>query len=112
MASRASTGGSGGGGFRANVRAVASLSRRSRPQQEPGSSSRAPVPGTAFDPFDVHADPPSQLELTPAQVGHCGDALAHFEKRKGQGDLSEEFRSLSVWMIICPVLLIGSTSVM
>ncbi|TKW07247.1 hypothetical protein SEVIR_7G295700v4 [Setaria viridis] len=97
MASRASTasGGGGGGGVLAKVRAAASLSSRSQPRQELGSSSRAPAPGAAFDPFDVDADPPSQLELTPEQVGHCSDALAHFEKRKRRSDLSEEFGSLS-----------------
>ncbi|RLM97888.1 hypothetical protein C2845_PM06G11990 [Panicum miliaceum] len=75
--------------------AAASLSRRSPPPQEPGSYSRIPAPGAAFDPFDVDADPPPRLELTPEQVGHCSDALAHFEeKRKRMSDLSEDFESL------------------
>ena len=107
-ASRAATGNAlvsrasnGGGGLRAKVRAAASLSRRSPP----------PPPRAAFDPFDVDADPPPRLELTPEQVGHCGDALAHFEeKRKRLSDLSEEFGSLKVWMIICSIL-VGSTCV-
>ncbi|CAL4911359.1 unnamed protein product [Urochloa decumbens] len=93
VASRAST--STGGGLHAKMRAAASLSRRS-PRQEPGSSSRTPAPGAAFDPFDIDADPPPRLELTPGQVEHCRDALEHFEeKRKMWSDLSEEFRSLS-----------------
>jgi hypothetical protein len=25
------------------------------------------------------------MELTPEQIGHCSDALTHFEKRKRQG---------------------------
>nr|CAB3463224.1 unnamed protein product [Digitaria exilis] len=92
LASRAS----GGGGLRAKVRAAASLSRRSPPQREPGSSSRATAPGAAFDPFDVDADPLRRLELTPEQVGRCSDALAHFEEKKTRLDeLSEEFGSLS-----------------
>ncbi|CAN6339826.1 unnamed protein product [Urochloa humidicola] len=93
VASRGST--SGGGRLHANVRAAASLSRRS-PRQEAGPSSRTPAPGAAFDPFDIDADPPPRLELTPEQVGHCSDALKHFEeKRKMSSHLSEEFRSLS-----------------
>ena len=99
LVSRASNG--GGGGLRAKVRAAASLSRRSPP----------PPPRAAFDPFDVDADPPPRLELTPGQVGHCSDALAHLEeKRKRLSDLSEEFGSLKVWMIICSIL-VGSTCV-
>ncbi|OEL33693.1 hypothetical protein BAE44_0005289 [Dichanthelium oligosanthes] len=105
-ASKAATGnavslpasGGGGGGLRAKVRAAAtaSLSRRSPPQRELGSSSRAPAPGSAFDPFDVDADPPPRLEMTPEQVGHCSDALPHFEeKRKMWSELSQEFGSLS-----------------
>ena len=101
LVSRASNGGGGGGGLRAKVRAAASLSRRSPP----------PQPGAAFDPFDVDADPPPRLELTPEQVGHCSDALAHLEeKRKRLSDLSEDFGSLEVWMIICSIL-VGSTCV-
>ncbi|RLN30582.1 hypothetical protein C2845_PM05G04120 [Panicum miliaceum] len=94
LASRASTSG-GGGGLRAKVRAAASRSRRSPPPQEPGSYSQTPAPGAAFDPFDVDADPPPRLDLTPEQVGHCSEALAHFEeKRKRLSDLSEDFGSL------------------
>ena len=99
LVSRASNG--GGGGLRAKVRAAASLSRRSPP----------PPPRAVFDPFDVDADPPPRLELTPEQVGHCRDALAHFEeKRKRLSDLSEDFGSLEVWMIICSIL-VGATCV-
>ncbi|XP_062204389.1 protein-tyrosine-phosphatase PTP1-like [Phragmites australis] len=62
-----------------------------------GSSSRAPTPGDAFDPFDVDADPPPRPELTPEQIRLCRDALAHFEgMSKRARDLSQEFRSLSV----------------
>jgi hypothetical protein len=32
------------------------------------------------------------MELTPEQVGHCSDALTHFEKRKRQGGEAGEER--------------------
>ncbi|XP_066356600.1 protein-tyrosine-phosphatase PTP1-like [Miscanthus floridulus] len=79
------------------MRAAAALPRRSPRPPEPGSSSsRAPAPGAAFDPFDVDTNPPPRPELTPEQIGLCSDALAHFEdKGKRWDDLSNEYRSLS-----------------
>jgi len=84
------------------MRAAAALPRRSPRPPEPGSSSsRAPAPGAAFDPFDVDTDPPPRPELSPQQIGLCSDALAHFEdKGKRWDDLSKEYRSLSVWMTV------------
>lgn len=81
------------------MRTADALPRRSSRPPEPGSSSRAPVPRVAFDPFDVDTDPPSRPELTPKQIGLCSDALAHFKnKGKRRDDLSDKYRSLSVWM--------------
>ena len=84
------------------MRAATALPRRSARAPEPGSSSsRALAHGAAFNPFDVDTDPPPRPELSPEQIGLCSDAFARFEdKGKRPDDLSDEYRKLSVWMIV------------
>jgi hypothetical protein len=84
------------------MRTAAAIPRRSLRPPEPGSSSSwAPTPRAAFDPFDVDSGPPRRPELMPEQIGLCSDALAYFEnKGKRRNDLSDEYRSLSVWMTV------------
>ncbi|XP_021302092.1 cysteine-rich receptor-like protein kinase 25 [Sorghum bicolor] len=51
------------------MRTAAAIPRRSLRPPEPGSSSSwAPTPRAAFDPFDVDSGPPRQPELMPEQM--------------------------------------------
>ncbi|KAI5012010.1 hypothetical protein ZWY2020_024144 [Hordeum vulgare] len=96
----------GGGGLREKARAVARFAGSgARHPHADGQYSGGPVPGVAFNPFDIEADPPP-LALTPEQIKLCKDALAHFERRSKQLDvLSDEFQLLQGMRTMHPELM-------